>query len=184
MIMTRLNCNIRVALMTLVVVFASACSDSPTPTPDSNAPPVFLGVFSDAERTEVVRQLNVVNAAAVNKGLTVKPKSYYLIEVRAWDKTWLGNPGCENPGFIIPYEGTLYDQTDADKDTRVGFVALCTAGRFLPPNRLILAREAITSSQVVEFEAEHLIFYHANRNCYELTKEHTVDKPHPIFQWC
>lgn len=152
----------------LICLLLTACGDAPP-----QAGPTFTGLpLSDADKAEVIRQILETNTYINNP----KPPGYYIVEVRPT------NAVCDDPHAMAEYVNDLfYDQTHSDKDREVGKVLLCYSGRFYPPNKIIITREALVD-RIARFESEHLALYHSDRQRYEDTKYHTAENRHPILK--
>lgn len=84
------------------------------------------------------------------------------------------SPLCQNPAFTVRADGQPlypdgYDQHPIfDKDPRVGKVLVCAAGFVLGPttNEVIIVNDLSIASLITQYELEHLIIYHNDRDYY------------------
>lgn len=93
------------------------------------------------------------------------------------------NKLCENPGFTVRGDGSVYDGTQWDKDARPGKVLLCIAGINIDENNMevaVSAHEKITR-EATRFEFEHAVIYHNDKLYWQDTIYH-VTKGHPLLE--
>lgn len=163
-------------LLTISICILASCGGGGQ-TPSSL--PRFTGLpLTDAQKAEVVRQINETNRIAMTKGLAVKPPSFYTVEVHPADSRC----GQNSPWLVVESATDLYyDQGDYDLDPRPGFAAVCTPGRFIPPSTIWVTAESLPFDGA-RFESEHLVLYWGDRDWYTRTAHHGPDSQHPLLK--
>lgn len=109
-------------------------------------------------------------------------------------RVWLLQPSnrCENPAFIREYKGTAYDQSEYDKDPRVGYVALCAAGGMRHLNNgstsggnvfspgIVIVDSLSVAEAASRFEGEHALLDEVHPILFAQTVYHQTGG-HPII---
>lgn len=94
------------------------------------------------------------------------------------------SPKCENAAFLMTYQGSQYDQTEFDKDNRVGHVALCAAGAMRRRNitgaGIVITDDLSTAADVSRYEGEHNLLLEVDPVKFTETQYHQ-NSSHPII---
>lgn len=153
---------------------------------------VYRGSYSTKNRAKTPKGVNVVSANKINTALfplidagidtlyaAARTEGYPGLSHSAFTVALFPrSPECINPGFLVAANGSVYDQTEWDKDTRPWYVTLCAAGLHPGGNVMIVADDSSHMHNIVNWEGEHVVLLNFDSARWAATSGlHN----HPIF---
>ena len=91
---------------------------------------------------------------------------------------------CAHPAFMVDASGTIYDQSEWDKDPEPGKALVCAAGmQLLHENRpaMCIPDSVSNAHNAAWFEAEHNVLLEVDVAKYAATQYHAEGQGHPIL---